>query len=157
MSQVLAEHLQKNTLLKDFPLSGLELLAGIAHRKFLRAGQTLFTEGKPSEALYLLVEGRVSFTMHAEDGRLAKLNALSDGESLGQSSLLDGATLHMCTATAEVDSLFIEIMATDFETLSKEKPRLGLTLRQCISTDLERKLLNAAPALKSIFIRALAS
>lgn len=157
MNQVTAAHLQKNQLLKDFPTSGLDLLAGIARRKFLRAGQILFAEGKPSEAIHLIVEGRVLLTMRADDGRLAKLGALGEGEALGQSALLDGAAHHLCTATAEGEALFIEIAAADFERLSKEKPRLGVTLRQFLSADLERKLLNAGPALRPILIRALAT
>lgn len=95
--------------------------------------------------------------MKSEDGRLAKLGALGESEPLGQSALLDSAAHHLCTATADSESLFIEIAAADFERLSKEKPRLGVTLRQFLSADLERKLLSAGPALRPIFIRALAT
>ncbi len=157
MSQVTAAHLQKSPLLRDFPPSGLELLAGIARRKFLRAGQVLFSEGKPSEALYLIVEGRVVLTMRAEDGRTAKLGALGEGEPLGQSALLDSATRHLCTATADAESLFIEIAAVDFERLAQDKPRLGTVLRQFLSADLDRRLLGAGPALRPLLLRALAT
>lgn len=155
--RVTPTHLQKAPVLKDFPVSGLELICDIARRKFLRVGQILFDEGAPSEALYLVIEGRVQLTMKAEDGRVAKLGALGEGELLGQSALLDDATHHLCTAMAESETLLIEITAADFQRLSQEKPRLGVTLKQFISVDLDQKLLSAGPALRPLFIRAFAS
>ncbi|MBQ4334112.1 MAG: hypothetical protein IJC63_01980, partial [Myxococcaceae bacterium] len=37
--RVTPAHLQKALVLKDFPVSGLELICDIARRKFLRVGQ----------------------------------------------------------------------------------------------------------------------
>lgn len=157
MSQVTATNLQKVPLLSVIPVSGLELIAGIADRKFLRPGEVLFQEGKPSETIFFIIEGRIALSMRSDEGRIAKLSALEGGEVLGQMALLENKPVHLCTAVADAESLVIEISAAAFQKLSEEKPKLGVTVQKIIRSDLDKKLAAAGPSLRPLLIRALAT
>ena len=55
----------------------------------LAAGEVLFHEGDASDAMYLLLSGRLKVYAHNDSGREVVYNELSPGELLGE-MLLDG-------------------------------------------------------------------
>jgi CRP/FNR family cyclic AMP-dependent transcriptional regulator len=68
-------------------------LAPLAHTAFLRrfaAGQLLFTEGEPSEHLYVLRNGRVRVFVQSVHGEEMTLSVLGPGDTLGELSMIDG-------------------------------------------------------------------
>lgn len=156
MGQVTVTHLQKIPLLSVIPASGLEFVAEISRRKFLRVGETLFTEGTASESAWFIVEGRIALSIKSDDGKVGKLNSLEEGESLGELSLVEKKVTHLCTATADAESLLIEIPAADFKKLAEDKPKLGLTVQRIIRSDMNMKLASAGGALRPLLIRSLA-
>lgn len=68
-------------------------LAALAGKVFLRRlsrGQVLFTEGEPSEHLYVVRSGRLRVYVSSPRGDQLVLSVLSAGEALGELSVLDG-------------------------------------------------------------------
>src|ERR1700749_4729044 len=69
------------------------LLAPLAAKAFLRRfapGQVVFTEGEPSDHLYVVRDGRVRVLMRSAHGDQVILSVLGPGATLGELSIIDG-------------------------------------------------------------------
>ena len=66
----------------------------------LRAGATLFEEGEPGDAAYLVATGRLRVTQAGRDGRVEEIGDVGRGELVGEMSLVDGEP-----RTASVDAV----------------------------------------------------
>ncbi|MFI5011146.1 MAG: Crp/Fnr family transcriptional regulator [Hyphomicrobiales bacterium] len=69
----------------------------------LATGETLFRQGDPASAIYLVREGRVRLVRHLEDGSAVVLHVARPTESLAEASLF--AETYHCDAVADVDCL----------------------------------------------------
>lgn len=102
------------------------LLRGLADRSFrrrLRAGQILFTDGEPSEHLFVVRTGRIRvLTRSAEGGELV-LSVLGPGEVIGELSVIDQGA-RSATAEALDDVELLAVAAADVRTLLQEHPGL---------------------------------
>ena len=149
--------LKQSVLFKDFSPVGLDILSRIARGRLLLAGNALFAEGAPSEALYFVVEGRLGRTLTGQDAREVVVGSLGPGEHLGQMALLgDGAPVaHLCSAIAESDSKVLEIPAADFRALKKQKPQACMKLLLAVSQDFGQKLASSGDLLKFMVGRTL--
>lgn len=76
------------------------VFAEAGRRDSLAAGQILFRQGDPADALYLLEEGRLEISTLSEDGRKLALNALNSGTVFGEIALFDDR-LRSATVTAQ--------------------------------------------------------
>lgn len=152
-----AELLKQSVLFKDFSPVGLNILSRIVRGRVLLTGNPLFTEGAPSEALYMVVEGRLRLAMQGPDGREVPVGSLGAGEHLGQVSLLGAQPVaHLCTAIAELDSKILEIPAADFRELMKQKPQACMKLMLAIAQDFGQKMAHSGDVLKFVVGRAAA-
>ena len=150
------EMLKQCALFKDFTAVGLEILAKIAKPKIVLAGKPVFQEGKPSESLFILVEGRLSVLIKGPDGRETPMASLGGGEHLGEMSLLAAARrpVHVCSVVAEANSKLLEISAVDFQTLMKDKPQACMKLLLSLSADFGRKAVDAREPLSHVVARS---
>ena len=81
-------------------------LVPMARRAFVRrfaAGQVLFTEGEPSDHLYVVRTGRVRILVQSVHGEDMTLSVLGPGDTIGELSMIDGqprsASAEALTAT----------------------------------------------------------
>jgi histidine ammonia-lyase len=81
----------------------------VGNSKRLSAGTILIQEGEPSDAVYIVVEGTVSVSSTASEGR--EITRLGRGELLGEISFID-AHLPMATARA-IDDITVFALARD--------------------------------------------
>ena len=148
--------LRQCVLFKDFTAVGLEIIAKIAKSRIVLAGKTIFQEGKPSESLYIVIEGRLSVLVKSADGRDAPLASLGAGEHLGEMALLASARkpLHLCSVVAEADSKLMEIGVADFQALMKDKPQACMKLLLSLSAEFGRKSVEAREPLRHLVARA---
>jgi CRP-like cAMP-binding protein len=82
-------------------------LAAIARERRVAAGETIYRQGDPAEALYSVVQGEVRLRGGDADGGIGPL------QSFGVREILCGR-LRAAEATAAVDSLVLSIDAEDF-------------------------------------------
>jgi len=94
----------------------LALLAGAATRRSFSAGATLFGEGSPRQACYVIVEGRAEI-LRTRGGEPERLAVVGPGDALGEGALLH-ESLHTATARALTSLAAVE--------LSREAVRGGL-------------------------------
>jgi CRP-like cAMP-binding protein len=117
-------------LAKSFLFRGLEtgLLARIAHlclpRK-LAAGETLFWEDEPADALYGVARGLIRIWVHGPDGRELTLNLMESGDFFGEIALLDGLP-RTASASALADSEMLSVPRAAFLDLMAKESKIAL-------------------------------
>jgi CRP-like cAMP-binding protein len=77
------------------------LRARLRHRD-LAAGATLFRQGDPAVAVYVIERGRIALVRHTSEGRRVTLFTASSGESFAEAALF--SDVYHCDAVAEVPS-----------------------------------------------------
>jgi CRP/FNR family transcriptional regulator, cyclic AMP receptor protein len=89
MTDVAAE-LGRLSLFRDLPGPALQQLAADTYVRRLARGQILFTEGEPTEHLFVIRAGRLRVMVGSPRGEQLVLAVLTSGDVLGEVSVLDG-------------------------------------------------------------------
>src|SRR5688572_13213598 len=89
--------LERSPLFRGLAAAPLQRLASLAAQRKFRAGEIVFSQGDPGDALYGVIVGRVRISAGATDGREIYLNIMQPGDTFGEIALLDGGQR---TATA---------------------------------------------------------
>lgn len=106
----------------------------------LAAGDVLLRQGDPSDALYILLRGRLTVSIH--DGETEKfIGEIRRGETIGETGLVMGAPRN-ATARASRASTVARIDAESFDRLLQQFPHLGLAIARSLITREQR---NAGP------------
>jgi CRP/FNR family transcriptional regulator len=103
-----AIRLQKVELFSDMDTDVLALAASIANQVHMPVGSVLFSENGPSDALYVVLEGRIRLT---RGGR--EIFSTGPGETLGNWALFDDQP-SVATATCAEDTWVLQIEREDF-------------------------------------------
>jgi CRP/FNR family transcriptional regulator, cyclic AMP receptor protein len=110
-------------------------LAKLESLKVTRAypkGSTLFNEGQPSSAVFMLCQGKVKLSTCSPDGKIIILGIAEPGDVLGLSAAISGTEYE---ATAEVLELcqVNYIRSSDFLHFLKEHPEAALNAAKQLS------------------------
>ena len=103
-------------------------------------GHTLVRRGEPSDALYIVIRGRLVATREDERGRSVRLGEIGRGEMIGEMSLLSGGT-RTATVTALRDSRLVRISNETFIEFMQRHPSVT---RQFIQILIRRLTQNAS-------------
>lgn len=119
--------LQRSPLFRGLPPAALERLAELAMQRAYRAGEIVFSQGDPGDALYAIIAGRVRISTGAADGREIFLNIMGPGDTFGEIALLDEGT-RTASATATEAAELVSIRRDHFRGLLEREPPLALEL-----------------------------
>jgi CRP/FNR family cyclic AMP-dependent transcriptional regulator len=108
-----AEALARIPLFKQLDQTELENLAESVDQVKYEAGEIIFHENDPGDALYVIDEGSVRIWVHDADVREVTLSELKSGEFLGEMAVLDSGE-RSANATAIVDSTLHRLSRDDF-------------------------------------------
>ena len=73
-----------------------------------RKGQTIYAQGDPTDALFVIQNGRVKLSVRSHAGKEATLDILSDGDFVGKDSVA-GQTSRTASASAMTDCSLLRI------------------------------------------------
>jgi len=104
-----------------------QAIAEHAHERSYRAGQMIVLAGEPSQAVYLMAQGRVRSQRSSLHGREYVLHELGPGECFNLASVLDGGH-NLATVTAASDAVLYAVPAQEFRRIASEYPALSLAL-----------------------------
>lgn len=98
-----------------------------AARKYFRRGEVMFSQGDPSDSVYLIKEGSFKLVRVTEEGKEVILQVAGKGEVLGEASLFrDG--LHPATAVALEDSRVCAVTRRHLEDIIRQSPDLAMQI-----------------------------
>ncbi len=110
------------TLFSRLSPEELQSIAEIAERRSVAAGVTLFREGDPGDALYVILRGELAVSRGG-----AAVATLRDGECFGELALLDRG-LRTATVTANTACELSRIGDEDFRELLERYPSIALAM-----------------------------
>jgi len=119
--------LQRSPLFRGLTSPALERIAELAGQRSFRAGEIVFNQGDPGDALYAVVTGKIRISAGAADGREIFLNIMEPGDTFGEIALLDGGT-RTASATATIPSELVSIRREHFLGLLEREPGMALEL-----------------------------
>lgn len=136
------DDMNDGALRKLFALEGVEIfaqsdvddlaaVAALAKEASFKAGERIFSEGDPGDALYVIVEGAVSAV---RDGEVVL--SFRARETFGESSLMDG-TPRINDAVATADTKVLVIDRRDFLDLLADRPELLTGMFRMVSRQLK--------------------
>src|SRR5216683_3230597 len=91
----------------------LQLLTQVLSRKAYPKNSTIIAAGDPTDAMYIVVSGRLKVTMSDKEGREVILAILNQGDFFGEMGLIDQAPRSATVVTIESCEL-LTITRTDF-------------------------------------------
>lgn len=100
-------------------------------RRFER-GATIFAEGEPGDALFIIVEGIVRVVVSLPSGDEATLAILSPGDSVGELALFDGGP-RSATAIASEPTQAIALRREDFLAWLSDHPQANAAFLRTLS------------------------
>ena len=100
-------------------------------------GRTLFNEGDPGDALYVVTEGKIKLGRSAPDGRENLLAILGPGEMCGELSLFDPGP-RTATATAVTDATVLGLGHDDLQSWLTGRPEVASHLLGALAQRLRR-------------------
>jgi CRP-like cAMP-binding protein len=115
-------------------------LAPLAGRAFLRryaAGQVVFTEGEPSEHLYVVRSGRVRVLVESVHGDSVVFAVLGPGDTLGELSVIDGQA-RSASAEALGELQLVALPADDVRAALRADPALALAAAAALAATVRR-------------------
>jgi CRP-like cAMP-binding protein len=101
----------------------LTLLPFLAARK-IRAGETIFREFDPSDALYIVESGKVVVSKHVSGQTDIVLTRFSPGDFFGEMGLFDAAP-RSASAYAELDTTVWKLERDAFHEILIDRPEIG--------------------------------
>jgi CRP-like cAMP-binding protein len=104
----------------------LERLAALARPQRLPAESTIFLQGDPAAAFYLVAEGRVKVFKQLRDGRTATVRHVDPGQTFAEAALFHEA--YPSSTEAMADSLVYRFDTTETLALLLGDPQLAVNL-----------------------------
>ena len=120
-------------ILRQVPLFALldedeaSVLAGQVEVKTFAPRQRIYKIGDAGDQAYVLVSGAVRVTIVDEDHQEVVVDQPAPGEFFGFASMLE-QTPHQTTATAQQESVCIEVDRHDISVLLERKPHAGMDM-----------------------------
>ncbi len=114
-------------LFRALPSEELAQIAEIAEEVPLAAGDRVFGEGEPGDALYLIAEGKVK--IHKGDKELVRLGLR---DVFGEMAVLDSEP-RSASVTVVDDAVLLKIGRDDFRDILNERPEIAMGVMKVLS------------------------
>jgi CRP-like cAMP-binding protein len=98
---------------------------------------TIFRNGDPGDAMYLIDVGKVRISITDADGAIVTLAELGAGDFFGEMAMLDGHG-RSANATATEDARLAKLTRDDFLSFMKSDPRITIELLTALTGRLRR-------------------
>jgi NTE family protein len=123
----LAERLANVAVFRSLPASLLDDLVNEGESLTLHGGELLFEQDAPSDALFVLLAGRLLARRRQADGRNASVGLIAAGECVGEAGLIANAPRN-ASVYALRDSELLRLPRAAFERLLTRHPQAMLDL-----------------------------
>ena len=131
------ERMRQSQLFSDAPTEALSALTARLVLRHFPVGETIFTEGTPGDAMYIVDSGEVRLMENSfSDAKL--LERMRAGESFGEMALLTGRTRAECARAASDTTLWV-LYKTDFDDVMVQYPEISVSLSRALTERLANR------------------
>src|ERR1700687_5140206 len=124
--------LQRGRLFSGLHETALQRLASAGRLRRVPAGQVLFSQGEPGEAVFVVQAGRIAIVLATRDGRELVIGQMRAGDFFGELALFPGQT-HTANAITREASTVVCIASAAFLAELDTQPRLMRHLLDAIA------------------------
>jgi glutaminase len=133
--------LRDHDLLRDLPVFASTWIEREAPTHAFPKGATVFRAGDPSDAVYLVVSGRVAVHLDTPEGAI-RVATIGAGSAFGEMAAIDGLG-RSSTIEAEADCICRTVDQSMLDRLERAAPGASITLYRNIARVLARRLRDA--------------
>ena len=137
MNRDVSSLLAKVDLFSELDHEEMAQVAGVVQLRSLAKDTTVFHEGDPADAVYIVASGKVKIVVTSTDGRDFILTVLGAGQVFGEMALLESAPRSAAVITASQVEL-LTIHRKDFHQLLSTTPSISRKLLAILSKRLRR-------------------
>lgn len=130
--------LEQCVLFQHVDVEGLDACLACLRLRRYRRDETIFHQGDPGDALYVVASGRVKVLLPSPDtGEPAILATLGRGQFFGELAMLDGEP-HSASVVALEPTEALVLGRDDFERLFESEPSIRRSLVLALTRELRR-------------------
>ena len=129
--------LSANPLFRQLSPESARDVASVMTTASYRAGDTVFLEREPGDAMYFIKSGRVRIWVHDEDKHQVTLSELEPGAFVGEMSVLTGGP-RSANATAAIDTVLFCLRRDAFEAFLLRHPPAAIGVIRGIAERLKQ-------------------
>jgi CRP-like cAMP-binding protein len=111
--------LLRNAAFAQLPAANINALFQRLEPVEAKAGQIVIKQGDPGDYYYIIKSGKANVARKTQDGKVAMLSELSEGQSFGEEALLSGAPRN-ATVIMRTAGTLMRLSKKDFDALLKE-------------------------------------
>lgn len=137
MTSSLGALLSQTSLFNGIEPDVISAVADQGHERSFGRGETIFLEGEPSDAFYVVAEGTVKVFVHSDRGEQMVFATLRPPEALGDVALFDGGPRSASAEAIEPTRLAVFPLST-MEALAERDARVSRALLRAAGTLLRR-------------------
>jgi len=115
----------------------LSALESLAVKRKVSADTLILQADEEGDTLFVILSGRVTVSMHSDEGREVILSIMNDSEFFGEISLLDGEP-RSASITATQDTELLLLRRADFLDCLSKNPKMVGTLLSSLASRLRR-------------------
>jgi NTE family protein/lysophospholipid hydrolase len=146
-SRDMAKQLATMTLSGSLDSLAVQMIANGAEQVNLAAGEALFQQGDPSDALYLVLTGRLEAIVTSQEAGEQVVGDLGPNDVIGEMQILSGKP-RAATIRAVADSTLAKITKAAFEEIAHKHPPFLARIGRIVEARLRRnQLFEALPKL----------
>lgn len=139
--------LKKTSLLSDLPPDIYAALAKIARRVHCEEGDILYNIGDPARDVFVMVSGRVRFTIGVGNRPESGARIFSAGDTIGWAALLEDQPRRVATAVCLDDSDLLALDGTKLLGIFDSRPDAGYPVMRRLAKWIARDFLNQSTML----------
>lgn len=128
----------------DFGGDSFQTLREYAEEVTFPARATIFSQGDPSDGMYLVLEGMALVLLRDEHGDEETISIVTEGQSFGELGLLVGEPRN-ATVAAGLDMRLLKIMPETLAVLEREKPDLMMKMYKMLAQTLAEQWVRGGP------------
>ena len=113
-----------------------QLLAFVGSRVSYLAGETIFEQGAPAEAVYVVLAGEVDLRLQSADGHEVQIARFGKGESFGEIGVFNEQA-RFVAVSAHTDACLLKIPKAEFMQLVRDMPQLSLAVMRDLARRVE--------------------
>lgn len=136
----LPDFLRQVTLFEELGPADLKRLAQIAHERTYRDGETIYEQGKPGLALFLLRSGIVEISRRKRDGNDLPVAMLEPPASFEELAAMGCDVVRWSSARAHGPVILVALGRPDLDVLSRTAPAIANKILRKLSEITARRL-----------------
>jgi CRP-like cAMP-binding protein len=134
-------------ILNGLPQATLDRIVAIVRPVAISEGQTFYSVGDPARSVYVVVKGRLRFTLGGDGRPEANGSIIPAGDILGWAALLTDQPRRIATVVCLEDSLLLDIDGKSLLNILEEQPRAGYIVMQRLAKMITQSFLEQSSKL----------